>query len=248
MTLLEAISVFIEQIVLNDLPSDRDSNSNLSVDAIELLKDYSRAAGLSSIAQIKASTMRDFLARWYVELASASKSGSSPANDKKPPSPKILLGSLAEFFKWADERCSATLTVECAAVLSELEESLPRTLEITRALSKHLSERGGAFSFPEFLTSFEQGGHSEYDIGEPGEISAIEGYFLIERVEDTRAEGLEIVTDKRAWPIIFPEEVARLIGAGFIINLEIVRAGDSWQIADCGFAFPPNTEVLSAES
>lgn len=248
MTLLEATSVFIGQIIQSDLPDDRDSNSHLSVAAIELLKDYSRAAGLTSTHQITASTLRDFLARWYVELASASKPVSSPASDRKFPSPQILLGSLAEFFKWVDENCGAKIALECSLVLSELEESLPRALEITSALSKHLSARGGAFSFPEFLTSFEQGGHSEYDIGEPGEISAIEGYFLIERVEGTRAEGLEIVADKRAWPIIFPEEVASLIGAGFIINLEIVRAGDRWQIANCGFAFPPNTEVLSPES
>ena len=234
MTLQEAISAFIEQIDSNDLPSDRDVAPHLSAEAIELLKDYSRAAGLASIDQLTASTLRDFLARWYVELAS----------DRKLPSPQILLGSLAPFFKWVDERCSAKIAVESASVLSELEESLPRALEITSALSKHISERGGAFSFPEFLTSFEQGGHSEYDIGERGEVSAIEGYFLIERVEGVRAEGLEIVTDKRVWPIIFPEEVARLIGTGFIINLEIVRTGDRWQIADCGFAFPPNTEVL----
>ncbi len=236
MTLQEAISVFNEQIDLTDLPSDRNSNSYISVEAIELLKDYSRAAGLASINQITASTLRDFLARWYVERA----------NDRKLPSPQILLGSLAAFFKWADVQCGAKIAVNCASVMSELEESLPRALEITSALSKHLSERGGAFNFPEFLTSFEQGGHSEYDVGEPGEISAIEGYFLIERVEDARAEGLEIVTDKRAWPIIFPEEIARLIDKGFIINLEIVRTGDSWQIADCGFAFPPNT-VMSDE-
>ena len=237
MTLQEAISVFIEQIDPNDLPSDRGYGPHLSAEAIELLKDYSRAAGLASIDQITASTLRDFLARWYIERAI----------DRKLPSPQILSRSLAAFFNWADEHCGAKIAVECAPVLSELEASLPRAIEITSALSKHISERGGAFSFPEFLTSFEQGGHSEYDISERGEESAIEGYFLIERVEGVRAEGLEIVTDKRAWPIIFPEEVARLIGTGFIINLEIVRTGDCWQITDCGFAFPPNTEVLSAE-
>ena len=234
MTLQEALSAFIGRINQNDSPDDRDSYRHLSVDAIELLKDYSRAADLNSIDQITAPTLRDFLARWYVEGAS---------NRKLPP-PQILLSSLAAFFRWADEHCGARLAVECAPVMSELAESLPRALEITSALSKHLGGRGGAFGFPEFLTSFEQGGQSEYDIGGRGEVSAIEGYFLIGRVEGARAEGIDIITDKRAWPIVFPEEAARLIGTGFIINLEIVRTGDSWQIAGCGFAYPPNTEVL----
>jgi hypothetical protein len=225
MTLQEAISVFIRQ-----------TDPNLTGDAMELFEDYSRAAGLASIDQITAPAIRDFLARWYIELAA----------DRKLASPQILISSLATFFKWADEHCGAKIAANCAPVLSELEQSLPRAIEITSALSKHLSERGGAFGFPEFLTSFEQGGHSEYDVGGRGEVSAIEGYFLIERVEGERAKAVEIVTETRAWPLVFPEEVARLIVTGFIINLEIVRAGDSWQIAGCGFAFPPNT-VMSDE-
>ena len=151
MTLLEAISVFIEQIDLNDLPFDRESNSHLSVAAIELLKDYSRATNLTSIDQITDRTLRDFLARWYVELAGANKPESSTANVRKLPSPQSLLGSLAVFFNWVDKHCGAKIAVKCGAVLSELEESLPRALEITKALTKHLNERGGAFSFPEFL-------------------------------------------------------------------------------------------------
>jgi hypothetical protein len=181
--------------------------------------------------------LRDFLARWYVERASA------PSSGRQAPSPQALLDSIAEFLNWADEQCRIRVASECAAALSELRADLPRALEINCALSSHLGERGGAFGFPEFLTSFDEGGHSQYGIGEPGEVRAVEGYFLIERVEQNRVEALEIVSDRRIGPIIFPEEVARLIGAGFIINLEVIRAGDFWQITGCGFAFPPNTEV-----
>jgi hypothetical protein len=237
MTLQEATFAFIDRIKGDYPPTEQHPRPQLSVEAFELFEDYSRASGLKRIDQITASALRDFLARWYVERASG-----SPANEKIP-SPEALLGSLEEFLKWANEKSGEIVIEDCMAVLSELEESLPRAIQITRALAKHLNERGGAFGFPEFLTSFEQGGHSEYDIGEPGEVSAIEGYFLIERVEQTRIEAVDMVSDKRIWPVIFPEEVARLITAGFIINLEIIRAGETWQITGCGFALPPNTEI-----
>ncbi len=226
MTLQEAISAFVD-LIGRDNPAE----------PIKLFDEYLRAADLISTDQLTVSTLRDFLARWYVEAASA------PIAGRKVPPPQALLGSIAEFLKWADEQGRIRIASECAAVLSELQESLPRALEINSALSRHLGSHGGAFGFPEFLTSFDEGGHSEYDIGEPGEVRAIEGYFLVEHVEQNRVEALEIVSDRRVGPIIFPEEIARLIGAGFIINLEVIRAGDFWQITDCGFAFPPNTEI-----
>ncbi|HJQ68961.1 MAG TPA: hypothetical protein VKA70_08315 [Blastocatellia bacterium] len=233
MTLQEAASAFIDHT--------RRLRPSAGVAAIELFDEYLRASDLSSNELLPASALRDFLARWYVEVAAAPYAG------REVPSPEALLDSVAEFLKWADAR-GLRVAGECAAMLSELQESLPRALEINRALSSHFGERGGAFGFPEFLTSFDQGGHSEYDIGEPGEVRAIEGYFLIERVEHDRAEAVEIVSDRRVGPIIFPEEVARLIGTGFIINLEVTRAGGVWRITDCGFAFPPNAlEALSAE-
>jgi hypothetical protein len=229
MTLQEATSAFLDQIRRDSPPP--------KVESIELFDEYLRAADLTLNDQLPASMLRDFLARWYVEMATA------PTADRKAPSPQILLDSIADFLKWANEQSCIQDASECAAMLSELRENLPRALEINGALSKHLGERGGAFGFPEFLTSFDEGGHSEYDIGEPGEVRAIEGYFLIERVDQNRIEALEIVSDRRVAPIIFPEEIAPVIGAGFIINLEVIRAGDFWRITDCGFAFPPNTEI-----
>ena len=229
MTLQEATSAFVDRMGRGHPPAE--------VEAIGLFDEYLCAAGLSSNDQLTASTLRDFLARWYVEMASA------PSANREVPSPEVLLDSVAVFLKWAGEQSYILIASECAALLSELQESLPRALEINSALSSHFGERGGAFGFPEFLTSFDEGGHSEYDIGEPGEVRAIEGYFLVERVEQHRVEALEIVSDRRVGPIIFPEEIAPLVGAGFILNLEVIRAGDFWQITDCGFAFPPNTDI-----
>ena len=40
-----------------------------------------------------------------------------------------------------------------------------------------------------------------------------------------------------------PIHVAPLLEDGYIINLELVRKAEGWQIAGCGFAYPPGTEI-----
>jgi hypothetical protein len=124
--------------------------------------------------------------------------------------------------------------------------TVPRALEITAALSKHLTERGGAFSFPEFLTTFAEGGQSSYDIAVAGEgqgPGAVEGYFRVLRVEGSSMEVQELISEERYAPVICPDEVARLIEPFYIVNLEIVRVEEGWQIAACGFAYPPGTDI-----
>jgi hypothetical protein len=93
------------------------------------------------------------------------------------------------------------------------------------------------------LTSFEEGGSSQYDIDVPGNVGAIDGYFRIIRVEGSSVEAEELISDERVWPIVFPSEVAALLDDGYIINLELVRKPEHWQIAGCGFAYPPGTEI-----
>jgi hypothetical protein len=127
-----------------------------------------------------------------------------------------------------------------------LSANLPRALEITAALSNHLAERGGAFSFPEFLTTFAEGGQSSYDIAVAGEgegPGAVEGYFRVVRVEGSSVEVQELISEERYSPVICPAEVARLIEPFYIVNLEIVRVEEGWQIAACGFAYPPGTDI-----
>jgi len=77
------------------------------------------------------------------------------------PEPHVLVDSLAEFFKWIDQQSGGGLAAQCVPLLIELSRSLPHALEITNALTSALRERGGAFNFPEFLTSFEEGGSSQ---------------------------------------------------------------------------------------
>ena len=127
--------------------------------------------------------------------------------------------------------------------MDEMQQTLPRALEITEALSKWLAERGGAFSFPEYLTSFEEGGHSQYDIDAQNKVGALDGYFKITAADDSMVEAEELISGDRVSPIIFPPDIAALLGKGYIINLEVVRSTEGWVITGCGFAYPPGTAV-----
>jgi hypothetical protein len=159
------------------------------------------------------------------------------------PEPQDLLDSVAEFFKWVDQQAGTDQAAQYSPLLIELGRSLPRALEITTALTSALRQSGGAFNFPEFLTSFEEGGSSQYDIDVPGNLGAIDGYFRILRVEGSSVEAEELISEERVWPIMFPSEVAAQLEDDYIINLELVRKPEGWQIAGCGFAYPPGTEI-----
>jgi hypothetical protein len=225
---------------------------------------FSPNAALTEITPV---SLRDFIARWYVEKActsrhrqAESRRGDLPS-DATPtivgcrdlstqtaetdvvPTPRELLDSVAQFLRWVDHQAGTNLAEQSLSILLELSDSLPRALEITNVLSSWLRKRPGAFSFPEFLTSFEEGGRSEYDIDTPGNVGALEGYFRIVRVEGTSVEAEEMISEERVWPISFPPEVAAQLDDQYIINLELVRTSEGWQIAGCGFAYPPGTEV-----
>ncbi len=200
-----------------------------------------------SIDEITPARLRDFLARWYVEEASAKivqqAYTDSPQQSVTLPPAQTLIETLSAFFKWYDESSAKNYAQKQRAVLSELQESLPQAIEISVALMKHLANRGGAIQFPEFLTSFEAGGHSEYDIGGGGAVGAIEGYFRVLRIEGAKIEAEELISETPIYPIIFPPAIAGLLQPNYLINLEIVHTVDAWQIVNCGFAYPPNTEI-----
>lgn len=248
MTLAEATRCFRDYASQNDSTVDPQLQSGVHNRALLLLTSY--ASPDTALTEITPSGLRDFLSRWYVEKACASKPNVSNeslnARRTEPdqlPEPQDLLDSLAEFFKWADRQAGIDQGMQYSPILIELSRSLPRALEIASVLTNALRQRGGAFNFPEFLTSFEQGGSSQYDIDVPGNLGAIDGYFRIVRVEGSSVEAEELISEERVWPIIFPSEVAALLGDGYIINLELVRKPEGWQIAGCGFAYPPGTEI-----
>lgn len=222
-----------------------------------------------SLSEITPARLRDFLGKWFVEKARHSPHhpveqlpGNSTATSSETvntdrnqitetaestsfPQAVELLDSLMQFFQWIYQESEGAYQYasQSSSVIEQLSHTLPRALEITKVLSLWLRKRGGAFAFPEFLTSFEEGGHSEYDIDTPGSVGALEGYFRIHRVEGLSVEAEELISEERVWPIVFPQEVVMLIDDEYIINLELVRSAEGWQIAGCGFAYPPGTEV-----
>ena len=205
--------------------------------SLNLLSTYFPDLDLSDITP---SRLREFLCRWYVEEATAiALKNDSPSL----PTPGDFLAVLQAFFSWTKDFAADQVVSNHLAILNELQEPLPAAIALGVALSQALANRGGAFLFPEFLTSFEAGGHSEYDIGAGGKASARESYFRILRVEGNQVEAEDVLLEETLAPILFPEEIAPFLKAGYLINLELLHTESGWQILQCGFAYPPNTEV-----
>jgi hypothetical protein len=243
MKLGDAITRFLDHARLNDSPSSSDPPNASHQSAMLLLTEYFSAD--AAPADITQSSLRDFLSRWYSEKAVGSKQADSPFAERsgRVPGPLDMLDSIEQFVSWADKQNGTDQSTELAPVLNELRNSLPRALHITNVLTDAVRGHGGAFTFPEFLTSFEEGGSSQYDIDAPGEIGAIEGYFKIVRIEGRIVEAEELISEERVWPIVFPKEVVEILDSGYILNLELVRKPEGWQITGCGFAYPPRTDI-----
>jgi hypothetical protein len=228
-------------------------HSGVALAPLESLYTYFSNPARNEFTPVK---LRQFLSVWYLE--EAVKHSASINHPDNFPAAQTMLSCLRDFFRWLEqaktdkphtEDLCATgsdeiIAQESLAVVESLQESLPRAIAITRTLSESLASRGGTFAFPEFLTSFEEGGQSTYDIGQAsGEASAIEGYFQILGVDGTKVEALELISDRVVSPILFPEETAALLDAGYLINLELLALEGSWQIINCGFAYPPGTDL-----
>lgn len=231
MRLSQATAAFLQNVE-QQTPDDSRYNYSRSLDL--LIASFNSKCRLNDIT---ISRLRDFLAKCYIEQISAK------GRIAEIPAPDEMLSSMKDFFFWVEPYSDGEVTRQQLELIAELEHSLPRALEIFTALSSDLAERGGAFGFPEFLTSFEEGGRSQYDIDTPGDVSTREGYFRLIQIAGNEVEAEELITEERLWPVIFPEEVALLLEPDYIINLEVVRTSDGWRIASCGFAYPPGTDI-----
>ncbi|HXG67226.1 MAG TPA: hypothetical protein VNO70_19140 [Blastocatellia bacterium] len=241
MNLAEAISDFLQRRKLRNDAADALTQP----DSLLLLADYFPA--VAALEDVTPERLRDFLGRWYAEEAQSSRQGDSGSFPARIPDPQTLTDRLEQFFAWANQQAGAGIVEECFSMLAEFRQTLPHALQIAAALAEHTRQRG-AFAFPEFLTSFEQGGQSRYDIDAPGDVGALDGYFRIMRVEGGAAEAEELISEATIWPVIFSEDVAHLLRPGYILNLEIIRAADGWHIADYGFVYPPGVDVMRADS
>ena len=234
MTLADETARFLDNFRKNQ-PSAQ-SRAIIHERVLLLLKGYFFPNVKSS--QITAGGLRDFFARWYIETGGYAKRAD------QLPEPLDMLATVSDFLKWADRQGRTNVYVRMAPLLTELRHTLPRAVEISKSLSNWLRERGGAFSFPEFLTSFEEGGRSQYDIDEPDDDdrAVLEGHFRILRAEGSLVEAEESISGRQVWPIVFPAHVAALLDGAYTINLEVVRTQEGWQITGCGFAHPPGTD------
>jgi len=249
MTLGEITARFLAERRQGISARESKSDSETQERVMRLLTSYFSHDALLDV--LSATTLRDFLARWYVEKACDAKFGSGTDSrsdslksvDACIPEPHVVIDSLSKLLEWIRHREGVDLNQQTSSMLAELRESIPHAIQITGSLWSWLGNRRGAFSFPEFLTTFEEGGHSQYDIDTPGEVGATEGFFRIVRILEARVEAEDLISEARVWPILFPAEVVELLLVDFILNLELARSGDGWHITGCGFVYPPGTDI-----
>ena len=236
MTLAEATSLFIEaQATGHTSPSARSSQA-----ALRLLSEYFRKN--TPITDLTLSGIREFLTRWYVDEAASPTNEVNSPNDLVP-TPDELIDTLVQFFSWLDVKHGTNYSTRFSEILARIQTSLPKAIRLTRVLAETFRQRKGAFSFPEFLTSFEEGGRSEYDIDVAGGTTALDGYFRVTKVDGSSVEAVELLTEDAIAPIDFPADVAETVEVGYVINLEMVREQNRWKILGCGFAYPPEFEI-----
>jgi hypothetical protein len=239
MTLDTAIAQWLDSTARDDSASPADAESRaLSLSA---LSQY--FGGRCQLEELTPARLRDFLSRWFIEKAGpvSLRSGMHHLTSGFP-DPLTLINTLAAFIEWMANQTKVAMD-ESMAVVAELRERLPRAFVISTRLAEWQSGRGGAFGFPEFLTSFEGGGRSQYDLDTAGEARSVEGYFRITRIDGTQIEAVEILSETTIAPIHFPEQIAALFELDYILDLELVRVENVWQVADCGFAYPPGVDL-----
>ncbi len=237
MTLAQAVQDFIEHL------AGQSAAPAFYLSALSSLTD--RFGGTRPVSAITPNWLHSFLACWYVEQVSATSPSATLLS--RLPEPQEMIVALQDFFRWLAQSESGAPAAARLAVIAELAPHLPRALQCFTALTRHLAERGGAVTFTEYLSSFEAGGRSAYDLDTPEEVGSLEGYFRILRIAGTEIEAEEIITETIIWPIRFPESVTEFMTIGFLLNLEVVRLAGEWRIAGCGFVYPPGTDVLGEE-
>jgi hypothetical protein len=238
MTLKSIAEQYLDSFkVLNGPIETEQCNQKLALARLsEILPDLVNASALNP------DQLREMLSRAFVEEVTLRELRAG-FDETLEIEPSAILDALYSIFSWTRENRDLPLADNCAQVLAELRQSIPLAIMIGVSLSKEIAARGAATTFPEFLTSFEQGGASRYDIDSPDGRGTVEGYFRIMRVENLHIEAEEIITEEIVWPIEFPPATAVLLSEGFIINMEIVKESRAWQIVDCGFAYPPGTDI-----
>jgi hypothetical protein len=235
MKLADAISAFLEQTA-----GEQTSSGDLLKSLVEHL---GRDAEITDLAPER---LFDFLNRSYIagtEHSRIDPKQGIAADRCAREDVECFSEAFARFVDWGLKN-NVPLGEDCRGVVEEARDAISRALEISERLAKAMHRDRDAFGFPEFLTTFEEGGRSEYglDSTDPHRKCSdtiLEGYFRIARVEGTLVEAVDTMTGELVGPIDFPPEVATLLARDYVIELELVRDGRQWRIGGCGFAYPP---------
>jgi hypothetical protein len=238
MTVADAITVFIRE-------SRTNSSDNSQLWTIEKYLPIT-----TDLSDISPALLKNTIGRWAVERP---ETGNRPGlqsgqhASSHAPATTSSIDLALRFFSWCEGDESSGITEAHLSELRDLQTTITVAQTISSALALWLRGKRGAFGFSEFLTSFEDGGHSEYDLQtitrDPSEKeSAIESYFKVLRVDGTVAEVEDVISGMPVGPVEFPEAISDQIAAGYTLNLELIRDNDRWQIVDAGLVYPPGVD------
>ena len=220
MTIAEAVKQFRERS-----SASGGSSSWHCEPAFEALLAFAKDTRLKELEQLSPSRIREFLGRWLIDVELGT---SSP--DRLDFS--LTTDCLYEFFKTFK---SPDIKERLEAV-RQMKEEVPKALEIAEALAREMANRPGPFPFSEFLTTFDEGGQTVYHGN--SEPKSLDSFFEIVDVKSMLLEARDLGTDVLL-TIVAPPGVTRVARAGFVLNLEVVRYSNRWEIVDYGAAYPP---------
>lgn len=229
MRLIEALDSFASE---NPGPAE-------TRESIILLKSYLATIPRNGACRLTAESLYQFLGNFYLTRYVSGGEG------EQLPAPSEIVTALGQLLDWMAGRQDmiGELLADAHSALSELAVTLPQAVYTSRQLAECLSKRQGPFAFSEFLTTFEDGGQSQYEPDVAGRPRTKEGYFRITRADGKIVEARESLSEEAVWPILLPEGAEGILSPGYIVNLDIVRNGEYWEITGCGLAYPPGTIV-----
>ncbi|HMG35334.1 MAG TPA: hypothetical protein VKM94_15450 [Blastocatellia bacterium] len=217
-----------------------ESAVDASEQEVEILNLLDRIQGYADVGDLTPQFILNPFCREYVDLEFAELPQRRSNTHGRALAVK---DSLTVFFRWAQCEVGLEDLEGLEKALDEVCATIPRAVEIAALLNEVSSARRGGFGFPEFLTSFEDGGRSSYDLDAPGKSGTRGGYFRVKS-----ATGLETVLEHSASgelvaPVELPFEIATLISEGFILDLELLFKDGRWVVYDNGIVYPPSVQV-----
>jgi len=211
--------------------------------AISLLIEYFGSE--TRLADLNADSLNDFLCRWCIER---SRHSETDAAGRRVDSSRALIQAIPktvlELLDFASRQVDPATASASREAVEYARINLPRSLEVSRLLAEAVSRDESGTEFRDFLTTFEAGGQSEYDVDDPSDSvvddqpAALEGFFRVKKIEGTLVEMEEVIGEELVGLVFFPADVAALLQPEDVLELELIADGENWSIIACGFAYP----------